>query len=68
MDQFYGARARGLALPPLFSDLARARRCGFLDAGTLMQVSPQDGVHFEAEAHAALAQGVARALGDLASG
>ena len=68
MDQFYGARARGLALPPLFADLARARRCGFLDAGTLMQVSPQDGVHFEAEAHAALAQGVARALGDLASG
>ncbi|MBL4928208.1 GDSL-type esterase/lipase family protein [Fuscibacter oryzae] len=68
MDQFYGARARGLALPPLLADLARARRCGFLDAGTLIKVSPQDGVHFEAESHATLAQGVAQALADLASG
>lgn len=67
-DQFYGARARSLALPPLLADLARARRCGFLDAGRLMQVSPQDGVHFEPEAHATLAQGVAQALADLASG
>lgn len=67
-DQFYGARARSLALPPLLADLARARRCGFLDAGSLMQVSPQDGVHFEPEAHATLAQGVAQALADLASG
>ena len=66
MDQFYGARVRGLALPPLFADLARARRCGFLDAGTLIEVSPQDGVHFEAAVHAVLAQGVAQALADLA--
>ncbi len=68
MDQFYGARARGLALPPLLADLARARRCGFLDAGQLIEVSPQDGVHFEPEAHASLAQGVAQALADLVSG
>ncbi len=68
MDQFYGARARGLALPPLFANLARARRCGFLDAGTLIEVSPQDGVHFEAATHAVLARGVAQALADLAAG
>lgn len=67
-DQFYGARARSLALPPLYAALARARGCGFLDAGEVIEVSPQDGVHFEAESHATLAQGVAQALADLASG
>lgn len=67
-NQFYGGRARSLALPPLYRDLARARRCGFLDAGDLIQVSPQDGVHFEGGDLALLAQGVARALADLASG
>lgn len=61
-DQFYGARARSLALPPLYAALARARSCGFLDAGQVIEVSPQDGVHFEPEAHAALAQAVAAAL------
>ena len=61
-DQFYGARARSLALPPLYAALARARGCGFLDAGQVIEVSPQDGVHFEPEAHAALAQAVAAAL------
>ncbi len=61
-DQFYGARARSLALPPLYAALARARGCGFLDAGEVIDVSPQDGVHFEPEAHAALAQAVAAAL------
>ncbi len=61
-DQFYGARARSLALPPLYAALARARGCGFLDAGQVIEVSPQDGVHFEPEAHAALAEAVAGAL------
>ena len=61
-DQFYGARARSLALPPLYAALARARSCGFLDAGQVIEVSQQDGVHFEPEAHAALAQAVAAAL------
>ena len=61
-DQFFGARARSLALPPLYAALAQARGCGFLDAGQVIAVSPQDGVHFEPEAHAALAEAVAGAL------
>ena len=61
-DQFYGARARSLALPPLYAALARARGCGFLDAGEVIEVSPQDGVHFEPEAHGVLADAVAKAL------
>lgn len=68
MDQFYGARARGLALPPLYGDLARARRCGFVDAGEVIAVSPQDGVHFTPESHARLAAAVAGALQALATG
>jgi lysophospholipase L1-like esterase len=61
-DQFYGARARSLALPPLYKALAQARGVAFLDAGTVISVSPQDGVHFDAAGHAALANAVAATL------
>lgn len=61
-DQFYGARARSLALPPLYAALAAARGVTFLDAGRVMAVSPQDGVHFEPEGHAALADAVVATL------
>ncbi|MGL6209205.1 MAG: SGNH/GDSL hydrolase family protein [Paracoccaceae bacterium] len=61
-DQFYGAAAlsRGLAGP--YAALAAARGCGFLDAGAVIGVSPVDGVHFEAGAHAVLAEAVAGAV------
>ncbi len=61
-DQFYGGRRRSLELPALYKDLAKARGVGFLDAGSVISVSPQDGVHFEAEAHGALAAAVAGLL------
>lgn len=60
--EFYGAAARSQALAPLYRDFAAARGIGFLDAGAVISVSPVDGVHFEAEAHAALAQAVAGAI------
>ena len=60
--QFHGGRARSLALPQLYRDLAQARGCGFLDAGAVIGVSPVDGVHFAPEAHAALAVAVAEAV------
>jgi len=60
--QFYGGRVRSLALPPLYRDLARARGCGFLDAGAVIGVSPVDGVHFEPGAHGMLAEAVAGAV------
>lgn len=60
--QFFGGRARSLALPGLYRDLAQARGCGFLDAGTVISVSPVDGVHFEPEAHGVLAGAVAGAV------
>lgn len=61
--QFYGGRARSLELPAHYKALAAARGVTFLDAGQVIAVSPQDGVHFEAETHADLAQAVAAALG-----
>jgi lysophospholipase L1-like esterase len=59
---FYGGRAKALALPPLYRDLAAARGVGFLDAGEVMTVSPVDGVHFAPGDHAALAAAVAAAV------
>ena len=61
-DQFFGARLRSLALPPLYMALATARGVAFLDAGQVISVSPQDGVHFEASGHAVLADAIAAAL------
>lgn len=62
-DQFFGARQRSLELPPLYKALAQARGLAFLDAGQVISVSPQDGVHLDPAAHSALADAVAAALG-----
>lgn len=64
---FWGAEAKSRALPPLYAALAASRGVAFLDAGQVIAVSPVDGVHFEAEAHARLAEAVARAVRTLAS-
>lgn len=61
-DQFYGGRKRSLELPLHYKALAAARGAAFLDAGQAMAVSPQDGVHYEPEGHAALAKAVVAAL------
>jgi lysophospholipase L1-like esterase len=61
-DQFYGATRRGLELPALYEALAASRGVVFLDAGTRMSVSPQDGVHFDEANHALLAGAVAETL------
>lgn len=60
--EFWGAAARSQALPPLFAALARSRGVGFLDAGRVISVSPVDGVHYEAAAHATLGRAVAEAV------
>ena len=39
--------------------LAEARGAAFLDAGAVIEVSPQDGIHFEAESHRRLGTAVA---------
>lgn len=60
--EFFGARARALALPQLYADLAQARGAGFLDAGRLIEVSATDGIHFDPPAHHALGAAVAERI------
>ena len=56
------AAQKSAALPATFGALAKARGCGFLDANKYIESSPTDGIHFEREAHAALALAVADAI------
>ncbi|WP_210529248.1 SGNH/GDSL hydrolase family protein [Rubellimicrobium arenae] len=61
-SEFTGAREKSLRLPALYRALAEARGVGFLDAGTVIEVSPTDGIHFEPEAHKSLGEAVAEAI------
>jgi lysophospholipase L1-like esterase len=65
--EFFGGAARAQGLAGLYAELARARGVHFLDAGAHIAVSPLDGVHFDAPAHAALADAVAGKLRDILS-
>lgn len=48
---FWGAAEKSRALAPLLRALAASRGAGFLDAGDTVEVSPVDGVHWDAAAH-----------------
>lgn len=61
---FQGGAAKSAAPAPLARRVAEAHGARFLDAGAHIAVSPIDGVHFDADAHAALG----RAIGALAAG
>lgn len=60
--EFLGGAARSQALAGHYAAYAKARGIGFLDAGTVLQTSKTDGVHYEPEGHAALADAVTKAL------
>lgn len=60
---FQGGAAKSAALAPLAGKVAEAHGAGFLDAGAHITVSPIDGIHFDADAHATLG----RAIGALAA-
>jgi len=50
---------RSRALPAFYRAVAEDLRCPFLDAGSLVQVSGIDGVHFDPAAHERLGRAVA---------
>ena len=62
---FHGGAAKSHALPPLYADLAWVWGADFLDAGQHIAVDPQDGVHFNAEAHRTLGHAIAKAVASL---
>jgi lysophospholipase L1-like esterase len=57
---FEGGTEKARSFAPLFSQLAAARGCAFLDAGTVVHSSDKDGIHLEASEHRKLAEALAR--------
>lgn len=63
--EFWGGAAKSRALPPLYAALAATRGIAFLDAGSVIAVSPLDGIHYDEAAHARLGAAVAGVLGGM---
>ena len=64
-SEFSGAREVSLQLPALYAALAQDRGVEFLDAGSVIEVSSVDGIHFGAEAHRRLGAAVAEVVARL---
>jgi lysophospholipase L1-like esterase len=62
VKEFTGGAALSRALPPLYATLARTYACGYLDAGQIISVHPDEGVHYGAAAHRTLGLAVAGAV------
>lgn len=60
--EFLGGGAVSAGVAPVLAAHCAARGTAFFDAGTVIEVSPQDGIHFEPEAHQALGAAVARVV------
>jgi len=61
---FEGARAKTLALPPLYEAIATTAREHFFDAGTVVSTDGVDGVHLTAAPNVTLGEAVADAVRD----
>jgi lysophospholipase L1-like esterase len=61
---YAGAEARQAGLTSYLAEMAERQGCGFFDAGSVIEVSPLDGVHFGVDAHATLGQALAQAVLD----
>jgi lysophospholipase L1-like esterase len=59
---FAGAAAKAPELARWYAAVAERHGAAFLDAGTVMAVSPVDGVHYDAGEHGKLGRAVAQAL------
>lgn len=64
-DQFWGAEAVGPHLADAYRALAASRGVGFFDAGSVITVSGQDGIHYEPEAHRLLGAALAEVIGGM---
>lgn len=53
------AAAKSLEFPAAYKAVAEQYGCAFLDAATLAEPDPADGIHLDAAGHAALAEAVA---------
>jgi lysophospholipase L1-like esterase len=58
-QKFAGARERSAGLGDALRQVADELQCPFFDAGRIIEVSRADGVHLDAEQHAALGRAIA---------
>lgn len=65
---YRGGAEKSRHLAPFYAQIAARNGVDFLDAGAHVTSDPTDGVHWDADAHAALAPAVAQALGNMSSG
>jgi lysophospholipase L1-like esterase len=57
---FEGGAEKSRMLAPLYAEVAKTRGCPFFDAGKVITCSDADGLHFDASAHRALGEALAR--------
>jgi lysophospholipase L1-like esterase len=61
-DMFRGAEPKSRELPARYAEVAERRGVGFVDAGEFIRCSDIDGIHYEADQHAALGRALAEAV------
>ncbi len=61
-EMFAGGAGKSQMLSPYFQAVAARHGAGFLDAGSIAQVDPVDGIHLTEAAHAAIGQAMAEAV------
>ena len=63
--KFEGARQKSAGLAAAYADIAHQLGCPFFDAGSVTPSSPVDGIHLDADQHAALGQALADVVREL---
>jgi lysophospholipase L1-like esterase len=58
-DMFEGAAAKSALLADYYRQIARIYQCEFFNAGAVIEVSEDDGIHYDAPMHLKLSQAVA---------
>ncbi len=64
-EVFAGGAAKSRRLAPFYAEAAARWGAAFLDAGTVIDPSPVDGVHFAADAHRRLGEAIAGVVAGL---
>lgn len=64
-DMFAGAGEKSARFAAEYHRVAREQGCAYFDAGSVLISSEKDGIHFEAEGHAALGKALAEKVREL---
>lgn len=64
-EMFGGGAAKSRGIAAAYAGVADLFGVDFLDAGEVIAVSPLDGIHFDADAHAALGRTIAAKIRDM---